>query len=156
AGGTVIGVGDCLYPGAVPTTREAFAETLRRTLPPPLEITGGGGEIGVVRRQLADADLYFVANTGPSVRSVGLTPRAEGSYAERWDPADGSAAPVYTTDGTVRVPLAPYEALLLVLHETAPETDAAHREDTGQRVGSDGRTSTGASVADEAMGRVDE
>lgn len=155
AGGTVIGVGDCLYPGAVPTTCEAFAETLRRTLPPPLEITGGGGEIGVVRRQLADADLYFVANTGPSVRSVGLTPRAEGSYAERWDPADGSAAPVYTTDGTVRVALAPYEAMLLVLHETAPETDSAHREDTGRRVGSDARTSTGSSVADEATLELD-
>src|SRR5699024_7774300 len=128
---------------------------LRGTLPQPLEITGGGGEVGVGRRQLADADLYSVANTGPSVRSVGLTPRAEGSYAERWDPADGSAAPVYTTDGTVRVALAPYEAMLLVLHETAPETDSAHRDDTGRRVGSDARTSSGSSVEDEAPLELD-
>lgn len=141
AGGTVIAVEGDSYPGAVRTTRGGFAETLRDTLLPPLLISGGEGEIGVVRRRLTGADIFFVANTGPSVRTIGLAPRSGAARIERWDPADGTVTALDSADGTVTVTLHPYEALLLVTTDVAHE-DPARRERASHRVGTGPRDST--------------
>lgn len=112
AGGTVIAVGASAYPAAVSTDRARFAAVLGEVLAPDLAVSGGGGEIGMVHRRLSDADLYFVANTGPTVRTVSLTPRTSRSSFEWWDPRTGGASDV--APGELTLTLQPYEARLLI------------------------------------------
>ena len=42
-----------------------------------------------MHRQTADADVYLVINTGPTVRSTTLTPRAARGWYEEWDAHTG-------------------------------------------------------------------
>lgn len=119
AGGTVIAVGGTAYPSAVLTDHTSFAEVLGQVLAPDLAVERGEGEIGIVHRRLADGDLYFLANTGPQVRTVELAPRTPRRRFEWWDPRTGSTRPA--APGPLTLTLHPYEArLLLGTDEPAP------------------------------------
>ena len=92
SGGTVIAVDSPAYPEGIAADAASLPEVLARSLAPDVALEGDGGEIGVVHRRLADGDVYFVANTGPKVRTVGLTPRTRRASCEQWDPRDPGRA----------------------------------------------------------------
>ncbi|WP_422115867.1 glycosyl hydrolase [Brachybacterium sp. UNK5269] len=96
--------------------RTALAEVLV----PPLQLRGDGGEVGAVRRRLADGDLYLLVNTGPTPRAVDVRLRAPRAALAVHDPADGATRALPPGGG--RLDLAPYQALLLV---AADEVSAA-------------------------------
>ncbi|GAB3759845.1 glycosyl hydrolase [Microlunatus parietis] len=132
AGGTVLAVDSTAYPEGVAATVETFEEALRRALPPDAELSGAGDDIGVVHRRLGDGDLYFVANTGSTVRTFDLAPRTERDRFERWDPATGQAE-VLAGSRAATLTLHPYQAAVVVA------TDGADREgDAGERVARSG------------------
>ncbi|MGP9682290.1 glycosyl hydrolase [Brachybacterium sp. AOP3-A1-3] len=114
AGGTVIAVDSPAYPEGIAADAASLPEVLARSLAPDMALEGGGGEIGVVHRRLADGDVYFVANTGPQVRAVGLTPRIRRARCEQWDPRNPGAGTTTHQGGVATVTLHPYEATVLV------------------------------------------
>ncbi|MGO2313428.1 MAG: glycosyl hydrolase [Brachybacterium tyrofermentans] len=117
AGGTVIAVDSPAYPDGIAADAASLPDVLARSLAPDVALEGDGGEIGVVHRRLADGDVYFVANTGPQVRTVGLTPRTRRARCEQWDPRDPSdpgVGPMTHEGDVVTVTLHPYEATVLV------------------------------------------
>lgn len=118
AGGTVIAVDSPAYPDGVAADAASFPDVLARSLAPDVALEGDGGEIGVVHRRLADGDVYFVANTGPQVRTVGLTPRTRRARCEQWDLREPAAEPVMLEGETLTATLHPYEATVLVASGT--------------------------------------
>ncbi|WP_114856185.1 glycosyl hydrolase [Brachybacterium sp. YJGR34] len=120
AGGIVLAVGAdaslaCpAYPAAMPATRASFAAVLEAALPPDTALEGDGGEIGVVHRRLADGDLLLVANTGNSLRTVRVRPRALRAEHEQWDARTGTIRPATWDGDALQVTLHPYEATVLV------------------------------------------
>ncbi|PWH06256.1 hypothetical protein DEO23_04525 [Brachybacterium endophyticum] len=119
AGGTVLAVDSPLCPKDEHVSEDAVAAALDAALPPDVSLTGDGGQIGVVHRRLADADLYLIANTGAAVRSIAIAPRTQRESYEIWDPADGSVrAPATAGAGAgnraVALELHPYQAIVLV------------------------------------------
>ncbi|MGO1977539.1 glycosyl hydrolase [Brachybacterium tyrofermentans] len=114
SGGTVIAVDSPAYPEGIAADAASLPEVLARSLAPDVALEGDGGEIGVVHRRLADGDVYFVANTGPKVRTVGLTPRTRRASCEQWDPRDPGAGPTTHQGDVATVTLHPYEATVLV------------------------------------------
>ena len=90
----------------------ALAGALREVLPPPLQLSGDGGQVGAVRRRLADGELHLLANTGPTRRTLEValrTPRAE---LRLLDPASGQQRSLLAEGGEIE--LHPYQALLLL------------------------------------------
>ena len=95
-----------------------LAEALRAALPPPLRLVGDRGQVGVVRRRLADGELHLVVNTGPTPLALSLAPRRVPARLSLHDPATGASQQL-AADGD-RLELAPYEARILLAHHEAP------------------------------------
>jgi alpha-L-rhamnosidase len=76
-------------------------------------------DIGVAHRRVGGADVYFVANTGPSPRAFTLRPRDAAAAFERWDARTGRAYRIGTSD---QLELQPYEATVVVALP-APDAD---------------------------------
>jgi hypothetical protein len=75
----------------VPTDEEA-GTALRAILTPDAAIAPNGKDFGVVHRQTADADIYFVANTSNVKKNVEISFRKTGAQAEVWNAMDGKSA----------------------------------------------------------------
>ena len=95
-----------------------LAEALRAALPPPLRFVGDRGQVGVVRRRLADGELFLLVNTGPTPLALPLAPRRVPARLSLHDPATGASQQL-AADGD-RFELAPYEARILLAHDEAP------------------------------------
>ena len=118
-GGTVLAVGrrpegwaevELVEPGAL-------AARLAGALTPDLRVTPPTPDIGFVHRHMADADLYFIANTGSLPRSVTVQPRASRVALERWDAMTGTIEALGRGEEAISIELAPYAATLLVLRD---------------------------------------
>ena len=92
--------------------------------------TPTGPDIGVVHRRAGEADVYFVANTGPIPRAFTFRPRDAAASFERWDARTGRAHLVAAHDGGVPLELQPYEAAVLVALP-APEPDVPAQPPAG-------------------------
>ncbi|QYN34051.1 hypothetical protein K1T35_37300 [Pseudonocardia sp. DSM 110487] len=105
---------------------DALPPVLGALVPPDAPSTP---DVGVAHRRVGDADVYFVANTGPSPRAFSLLPRDAAAAFERWDARTGRAHRISTRDGGVPLELQPYEAAVVVALPTpgaeVPDTPAA-------------------------------
>ncbi len=152
AGGTTIAVGTkpSLVPGFMATAsdREAVQAASRRLfessdvpgrfvaeparLGQALRTALGGGVvfasptpgIGIVRRRLETADLYFVANTSNVEQRVAATFDTRSRRAEWWDPSTGAMMPLEVGRRSKRGPqltldLAPYVSGIIVFSDAA-------------------------------------
>jgi hypothetical protein len=76
-----------------------------------------------IHRQLADADVYFVANQGEAARDVAASFRVAGKEAELWRPDTGMIEPSgYTIDGgrtTVPLHLDPHGSVFVMFRRPA-------------------------------------
>jgi hypothetical protein len=86
----------------------------------------GAGDIGFVHRRTAAADLYFVANTSNTARSIEATFRVAARQAQVWNAVDGTirsaairraAAP--GAGATVALALEPYGSAVIVFPAAA-------------------------------------
>lgn len=92
---------------------------LNAALRPDVELSPVAQDIGFLHRHTADAEIYFVANTGNARRSVKATFRAAGLKPEWWDAFSGAVTPAtiesQSANGvTVALELEPYESRVLV------------------------------------------
>jgi hypothetical protein len=99
--------------------RRALESDLRTLAPPLVTIAPATPDIGVFRRQRADADIYFVANTGNLAREVRIAFRSPHRRVQVWNPVSGETGDVTareTTNGPeIPLELAPYESRVIVL-----------------------------------------
>ncbi len=116
-----------------------LAGALHRALPPDIETTGQMDDVGFIHRKLADADIYFVANTSnlPVDGTISFRPdRCDGNpaktqpvrgWVEAWDPDTGNiieARQAECMKTRMQLVLAPYESRIFVLKDHAPQDTA--------------------------------
>lgn len=112
----------------------ALGPAMRAALAPDLAIEPAAPEVGFIRRELPDADVYFIANTSNRRQTGTVKPRSKWSAAEWWNPGSGErigAGPL-----PVAFDLAPYESRVLILSAAAvpplqPRVLTASQELTG-------------------------
>jgi hypothetical protein len=100
---------------------DAVGAALQTVLAPDMRLSAQVADVGFVRRKLADADLYFIANT--SNHPV----RAEASFAAQRKSAawlDPDSGRMTAAALPARLDLAPYESRVLVLADALPEVPA--------------------------------
>ena len=93
--------------------------TMKRLQTPDVSLSPVSSDIGFIHRATADAEIYFLANTGNTRRQVEATFRVKGMMAELWNPFDGSvrSAAVRTmtrTSTTINLDLEPYGSRVIV------------------------------------------
>src|SRR5699024_10294421 len=91
----------------------ALADALREVLPPPLRLVGDGGRVGTVHRRLADGELYLLANTGPTRRTLQIAPRTTRGVLRLLDRGDATERALPAEGGEIE--LHPYQAVLLLV-----------------------------------------
>ena len=94
----------------VPEDR-ALGATLKQMLVADLHVNNDAADVGFVHRKLADADVYFIANTSNHSVRTAATFRSARHFASQWDPVDGSMA---HWDRKSFLDLAPYESCVIV------------------------------------------
>jgi hypothetical protein len=124
AGGTVVTVGGTVHRDGFTAVADvdALLPVLAALVPPDAPTGPETPDIGVAHRRAGEADVYFVANTGPTPRAVTLRPRDAAAAFERWDARTGRAHRIGTRDGGVPLDLQPYEATVVVALP-APDAD---------------------------------
>jgi hypothetical protein len=102
---------------------KALGAALQAALAPDLRVAGDAADVGFVHRRLADADIYFLANTSNHSVHTSATFRSPRRFAAWWNPFDGSATPA---DTTPLLELAPYESRVLVFTDTLGAEGTPH------------------------------
>ena len=92
-------------------------------LKPDVAIAPATPEVGFIHRKLADADVYFVANTGNQPHAFDATFRTDKPSAEWWDPMSGEAAGAGATH-SLHMNLAPYESKVVIFTNRAAREPA--------------------------------
>jgi hypothetical protein len=88
--------------------RIAAAGSADVTLDPP------SPAVGFVHRRMADADLYFLANTSNAGRTVRARFASRTPYAESWDPMTGAIESLDVPDGGVVLTFEPHGSRVVV------------------------------------------
>jgi hypothetical protein len=90
------------------------------------DFAAGDPAIGFIHRKLADADLYFVVNTGNQPVHTTARVRVEkGREGDWWDPMTARETPA--GEGTINLNFAPYESRVLVFSKHAGAADRLGR-----------------------------
>jgi hypothetical protein len=96
----------------------AVGAALKKALVPDLRLASNQSDVGYIRRELADGDIYFIANTSNrEIRTTATLGHARRSAAW-WNPQDGKSTPA-NVKPTLALNLAPYESRVLVLSDAA-------------------------------------
>jgi hypothetical protein len=115
-------------PDAKNTSLAAETKDLKATLAtflrPDMEVQPAAPEVSFIHRQLPEADVYFVANTGNVPHSFTATFRTERTAAEWWDPFTGSVTGA-GKGPSIAMSLAPYESRVVVFADRAAPVQTA-------------------------------
>jgi hypothetical protein len=95
----------------------AVGAALGKALTPDFKVAAQAGDVGFIHRKLADADIYFIANTSNREVRTSATLRAPRQSAAWWNPHTGNASPA-SVRPTLELVLAPYESRVLVLTDS--------------------------------------
>jgi len=103
----------------VPEEKTGLGPELAKALAPDVSFSPAEPGIGFIHRSAAAGELYFLANTAATPKSVKATFRAGGLEPEWWDPLTGEARRAEVVDRTpsavtVALELAPYGSRVLV------------------------------------------
>jgi hypothetical protein len=108
-GVTVLVVDSKVLPWAIHVTADQLVDAIKKVIPP--DAPTNHQAVGAIHRRLADAELYFVANTSADSVDFTLKPRTPFDSWERWDIHDGS---VTSGAGGIESSLHPYEAYFYI------------------------------------------
>ncbi|MGB7137232.1 MAG: glycosyl hydrolase, partial [Acidobacteriaceae bacterium] len=89
---------------------------LHVALPPDVALDPATPAVGFIRRRLADADLYFLANTDNHPHTITATFHTGYKNAAWWNPFDGTISDAGASP-SIRMTLAPYESRVLVFSD---------------------------------------
>ncbi|QRM29208.1 glycosyl hydrolase [Microvirga sp. VF16] len=102
-----------------------LAARLAWQVPPSLALSEASPTVGFVRRQLADADIYFVANTGNNPVETKARFASAFRHIEIWDPMSGEISQVPGNSAALQ--LEPYGSTLVVLRKEKSSNAAKPR-----------------------------
>jgi len=103
-----------------------LGEAIGRFLKPDVALDPATPQVGFIHRTLADADVYFIANTDNRPHRFTANFRTERHAAEWWDPFSGKVSGA-GSGPALSMTLAPYESRVVVFcdHATAPTATVA-------------------------------
>jgi hypothetical protein len=109
------------HPGITIHSTSELSDALHRALPPDLDASGAAEGLGFIHRKLANADIYFVANTGNKPIEGTAAFRSPYHSVQTWDPDSGRILFAENNPRAVRLPLAlaPYESRIFVFADRA-------------------------------------
>jgi hypothetical protein len=117
SGGTVMAVDSTVHlPGALDVAVDGLGDALTVAVTPDLQISPATPDIGFVHRRCRDAEIYLVANTGPTTRTFGIVPPTSAGSYEQWDAMAGRVLRAGAAEG-IELTLHPYQATVIVLTE---------------------------------------
>ena len=96
---------------------EDLGAALTKAIAPDLSLAAHSKDIGFIHRTLADADVYFIANTTNQPIQTTASFRAHRGHATSWNPFSGEAQAI--DPASVALDLAPYESRVIVLSDEA-------------------------------------
>ncbi len=102
---------------------EDLGAALQQVLKPDVALDPATPEVGFIHRKLADADVYFVANTDNRPHRFAATFRTPRPTAEWWDPFSGKITEA-GSGPTLAMRLAPYESRVVVFSNRAAAPQA--------------------------------
>jgi hypothetical protein len=105
---------------------DALAAQMTRALPPDVVVIPPTPEIGFVHRRLADAEIYFLANTSNAGRDVKVRLRDATPHADSWDPMTGAIARLDGAAGNLHLNLAPYASTIVVFRRRPAAAPSLH------------------------------
>lgn len=105
--------------GTVLNADADLASRLAAAVPPDVTLEPAVSEIGFVHRRLADADVYFLANTGNVARNVKARFRSRTPHAESWDAFTGKTELLARSDGALGLDFEPYGSRVVVFRKEA-------------------------------------
>jgi hypothetical protein len=111
-------------PGGVVVAVEGLSDALTAAVDPDLEIVPRQADIGFVHRRYTDADIYFIANTGPQDRAFRITARGNSTGYEEWDATSGVVVRAGTAAEGIDVRLHPYQATVIIMINGEPASRA--------------------------------
>lgn len=113
-----------LFGGGVANVRvvadaDALGKALNEAAPADMQLTPAATAVGFIHRKLADADLYFIANTSNEQVRAQARFGAQRPAAEWLDADTGAVQRADVDHGAIELELAPYESRILLLHDGA-------------------------------------
>jgi hypothetical protein len=120
SGGKVICVGGApTIQGAVEHVADELSVgvALHKSVAPDLKLESNNDEIGFIRRKLAGADIYFVANTSNHPVTAQAAFATTHKFGERWDAETGTSVPL-PAPTSISLSLAAYESAIFVFSDT--------------------------------------
>ena len=157
AGGAVIAVRrkpDGEWPSVELVSEADLSSRLAAAVPPDVAFESAGTDVGFVHRRLADADVYFVANTSNTPRTVTARFRSQTPHAELWNAFTGRIERMDAAQSGIALALEPYGTRVVVFRPDggdaplARKTSVVAAEDlrSGWTVGYGGAAASGAPV----------
>ncbi|HEY3121626.1 MAG TPA: glycosyl hydrolase, partial [Vicinamibacteria bacterium] len=127
-GGTVLAVrrkpdGD--WPNLELVSEEDLSRRLAAAVPADVTLEPSVPEVGFVHRRLADADVYFLANSGNQPRTVRARFSVQRPYAESWDPFTGKPERLEAGGGEIGLRFEPYGSRVVVFANERSAAPAA-------------------------------
>jgi hypothetical protein len=95
-------------------TDKELGRALEAVLPGDIRLSTAQNRVSFVRRKLADADIYFIANTSNEPVSASLAFRQPRRHATRLDPGTGKLTQSALAPA---LELAPYESVVIVMSD---------------------------------------
>ncbi len=122
---------------------DALAAVLKADVHPDMTLSTPAPLVGFIHRKLANADIYFIANTSNEPVRTQARFRDARPTAEWLNPDSGAITRAAMEHGSIALDLAPYESRILLLHDGAP---------IGARPVDEGNVAAGKLVADLSEG----
>jgi hypothetical protein len=94
-----------------------LGKTLAAITPPDMQLTPATPAIGFLHRHLPQGDLYFVANTSNTEKTVQARFRAAAAHAELWNPASGQITGL-RNPSQIELTLEPYGSRIVYFSPT--------------------------------------
>lgn len=95
-----------------------------RFLKPDVSLSPASPDVGFIHRKLADAEIYFLANTDNRPHRFTATFRTGRPEAAWWDPFSGKVSGA-GHGPSLKMTLAPYESRVVVFSDHAPAEDSS-------------------------------
>jgi hypothetical protein len=118
------------WPSLQVVREEELQARLAATPTPDVSFSPQTPAIGFVHRRLADAELYFLANTSNVRRTVRARFGSESPHAELWDPMTGAIERLESSGSGVALTFEPHESHVIVFRKAG---GAAALKSTGRR-----------------------
>jgi hypothetical protein len=144
-GGTLIAVDhkpDGDWPQLEVVSESQLTDRLSAATKPDLRLDVHSEDIGYVHRELADADVYFVANVSNHERKARARFRSKYPCAELWDPMTGKIQGSPSKDGELQLQIEPYGSRVIVFRASSIVTEPAQELATSSKDLSSGWTVT--------------